>query len=275
MKITLAWAFGLFTFAAATNGQNLLTGTEIYRLNREAVVQIGTGNNFLGDGFIISPDGVIITANHVITTQESSFRQYLPNITVRIVRNGIANIVPAVPISAQISDDQVNFDSARIKIAASGLSHVTLGDWGEVDVGSQITILSSVPEQGIILMLQGPVSAKAPVANGLGPKLVETIWFHCPVRRGFSGSPIFNDKGHVIGIVDTKVFGISPALDDIRKKWMNTQTGPIRVQQTVMGVDIAQYNVELINNLDMNLISGLGSGVAIEYAKKQQEAKGK
>jgi hypothetical protein len=39
-----------------------------------------------------------------------------------------------------------------------------------------------------------------------------------------------------------------------------------------MGIDLTAAFLELTNNLDQNLISGLGSGVAIDYAKQQQGA---
>ena len=40
-----------------------------------------------------------------------------------------------------------------------------------------------------------------------------------------------------------------------------------------MGIDFATSFTEVINNLDQNLISELGSGVSIEYAKKYIPAK--
>lgn len=77
-------------------------------------------------------------------------------------------------------------------------------------------------------------------------------------------------SGHVIGIVDTKVFGISPALDTLRTNWVATRAGGGSV--SVFGVDLSGNFLEVINNLDQNLMSGLASGVAIEYAQKQQDA---
>jgi S1-C subfamily serine protease len=100
------------------------------------------------------------------------------------------------------------------------------------------------------------------------PLPVNTILFQAPVRNGFSGAPIFNSQGHVVGIEDTKVFGISPALDNLRTKWMATRGhGAV----AMMGIDVSASFLELINNLDQNLISGLGSGVAIDYAKRLRE----
>jgi S1-C subfamily serine protease len=98
----------------------------------------------------------------------------------------------------------------------------------------------------------------------LGPKPVDTLLFQAPIRNGFSGSPIFDSSGRVIGIEDTKVFGISPALGALRDKWAATLSGG---SVRIMGIDIAGSFTETINNLDQNLISGLGSGVAIHYAR--------
>jgi len=251
--------------------KHVLTGKGIYDANREAIVQIGIGNNFSGDGFIISANGLIVTANHVVATRESGLRKYADNLMVRVVRNGIPKIYPATPVESEISDNQVNFDSAILKINASGLPHVTLGDWNEVDVGDQIAIIPSFPGPEV-LMLQGIVSSKAAANDGLGPKLVNTIWFQCPIHNGFSGAPIFSSAGHVIGIVDTKVFGITPALDSLRSQWeAGSRSGTIMMT----GVNVSQSFLEMINNLDQNLVSGLGSGVSVEYAKQQEQAQGK
>jgi len=256
----------LLIVGGITNSHKMLTGKEIYGANRDAVVEIGIGNNFVGDGFIVSADGLIVTANHVVTTRESRFREYASNLLVRIVRNGEAKIYPASPIEPQVSDAQVNFDSARLKIEATGLPHVSLGNWNEIEIGSQVTLIAAFPGPEI-LILQCPVSGKAVAATDLGPKPVSTIWFQCPVRNGFSGAPIFSSKGHVVGIVTTKVFGISPALDTLRTQWAATRSkGSIRA----FGIDLSESFLDVINSLDLNLISGLGSGVDIEYSKQKE-----
>jgi S1-C subfamily serine protease len=118
-------------------------------------------------------------------------------------------------------------------------------------------------------MLQGTVSAKAAAQTSFGPNLVNTILFQAPIRNGFSGSPIFSRRGHVIGIQDTKVFGISPGLDKLRTKWTASRSSGAVL---IMGIDVGGNFLEMINNLDQNLISGLGSGVDITYAKELQKA---
>ena len=262
-KWTMKGILTVLSFAcliSATYCQTHLTGKDIYRTNCGAIVQIFAGNE-LGVGFITSADGQIMTANHVVATPQSGFRQYAEQIQVKVAGRSVS--VVAKPINEAPSQDQINYDSAVIKITATGLPHVTLGDWKGVDIGDTVTILPTFPGFGCML-LQGTVAGKGPLTTVLGPRPVNTIIFQAPIRNGFSGSPIFGKDGRVIGIEDTKVFGISPALGALRDQWQSTtQNGQIRM----FGIDIAGSFLQTINNLDQNLISGLGSGVAIEYAK--------
>jgi S1-C subfamily serine protease len=186
-------------------------------------------------------------------------------------------VYPAVPlIDPKISADQANFDYAFIKISGGEFPHVTLGNWSEIDIGSQLVVIPSFPGVGPAMMLEGTVSGKSQGLNpDFGPKTFDTFIFQCPVRKGFSGAPIFSSNGTVVGIVDTEVFGISPALDEQRKKWaaLTAPDAPVRVNVVFgNGADLGSSMLELTNNLDRNLISGLGSGIAIGYAKEQQAA---
>lgn len=266
MKSAVVLFAVLWVFAISTNAQKVLTRKEIYRINCKAIVQVYVnGTVFSGVGFIVSSDGLIITANHVVTTRESNFRQYASDI--KVVVYGKETPYEAMPFATQVSGEQANFDSAVLKINASSLPHVTLGKWDEVDIGDSVFVIPSFPGMGCI-MLEGGVANRAAFPTPFGPKPVNTILFQAPVRNGFSGAPIFNSQGHVVGIEDTKVFGINPALDHLRSGWMATRAlGRVEI----MGIDISASFLELINNLDQNLISGLGSGVAIDYARQLLE----
>lgn len=246
-----------------THAQKSLPSREIFESNRSAIVQIGIGDIFSGNGFIVSSDGIILTANHVVATQESQRKEYATNLVVVVS----GKPYPAQPIETTISENMVNFDFAFLKIKASNLPHLTLGSWDEVRVGDTVTIIPSWPGMGALL-LNGTVASQTDQQTFLGPSPVRTIIFQAPIRKGFSGSPIFSGQGHVIGIVDTLVFGISPALAELRNKWVGTRSSGARV--SLMGINIESSFTEIIDNLDHNLISGLGSGVDIAYAKKQQ-----
>jgi S1-C subfamily serine protease len=270
MKRTLT-VIAVCLLSLSAESQNVLTGKEIYRINCKSVVQIQTDEGF-GVGFIVSQDGLIVTANHVVTTRKSNFREYAGVINVAVF--GKPALYSATPVTAAVSDDQANYDSAIIRIKETKLPHVALGEWDSADIGDPVTIVASFPSFGCIL-LEGSVAVKGSIHNGMGPKPVNAIIFQSPIRNGFSGSPIFNSKGRVIGIEDTKVFGISTVLDEQRKKWVANNVPGAAVQVSIQmgpgGADVGASIVELINNLDQNLISGLGSGVDVTYAKKQQE----
>jgi S1-C subfamily serine protease len=250
--------------------QNVLTGKEIYRINCGAVVQIQTKDGTfegLGVGFITSADGIVMTANHVVTTRDSKFRRYVSDIKVWV--NGKADSYPATPIANQVSDDQANYDAAVLKIAAPGLPHVTIGNWSEIEIGDPLIIIPSYPGIGCI-MLNGIVALKGTAQTDLGPKPVNTVLFQAPVRNGFSGAPIFNSQGHVVGIVDTKVFGISQTLGELENKW-RAAAAPSNNQVLWGNINIPASFLEIITNLDQNLISGLGTGIDVSYANQQQE----
>lgn len=271
MKRALIAVVATFLFSLGAWGQNDLSSRGIYQRNREAVVQINVGQSFSGDGFLVSNDGIVATANHVVTTRDSHFREYYSGLTVVVFTGNTFKAYSAVPILSPISADQANYDFAFLKITGSDFKHVTLGDWNQIDIGSQLVIIPSFPNRGPSMMLEGTVSAKSQGLNpDLGPKPFNTFLFQCPVRKGFSGAPIFDSKGTVVGIVDTEVFGISPALDEQRKKWeaIKNPSAPVRTTVHFGQADLGDSMLGLINDLDQNLISGLGSGIDISYAKK-------
>jgi hypothetical protein len=55
----------------------------------------------------------------------------------------------------------------------------------------------------------------------------------------------------------------------LRNQWNSSRNGGGRVG--IFGIDLAGSFTQVIDNLDQNLISGLGSGVSIEYAKEIQK----
>lgn len=259
MKVATVLFACIFSFFAYA--QNVLSGKEIYGVSCKAIVQIKTDEGF-GVGFLVSSDGKIITANHVVTTRQSKFRHYAREIMVSVV--GKEKPYPAYPITKTPSENDTIFDSSIIQIEATDLPHLTLGSWDDVEVSDTVTVIPSYPTIGCIL-LQGIVSAKTHAVTDLGWKPVNTIIFQAPIRNGFSGAPIFDKMGRVIGIETTKIFGISPILNELRTKWAPANN----VGEIILnGGDLVTGLSELINNLDQNLISGLGSGVAIEYAKE-------
>lgn len=240
-----------------------LSPKDILAKNKDAVVQVFVNGIFSGTGFIISKDGLIVTANHVVTTSASEHSDLFSKITVTITRDHRDHYARAAfPVTPQSKIHDV----AVLKIEAADLPFVTLGDWNAVEDADPITVISSLLGYGSHLITTGIVSGKGEGLLPDKPAGIRTILFQAPIRNGFSGSPLFNSNGQVIGIVTTKVFGVTPHLDTIGQK-ARVQKG----QSAVSGIDIGGTVGELVDTLHFQLISGLGSAVDINYVKELQD----
>ncbi len=135
----------------------------------------------LGSGFIISADGFILTNAHVVEGAE--------DITVRLTdkREFRAKVVGA----------DRRTDIALLKIEATGLPRVALGDASRLRVGEWVVAIGS-PFGFDNSVTAGIVSAKGralPQEN-----FVPFIQTDVAINPGNSGGPLFNLRGEVIGI---------------------------------------------------------------------------
>ncbi len=135
----------------------------------------------LGTGFIISPDGYIITNHHVIAEADE--------ITVRFSdrKELIAKVVG--------SDERT--DIALLKVEAKGLPSVTLGQTSKLKVGEWVLAIGS-PFGFEATVTQGIVSAKERTLPD--DTYVPFIQSDVAINPGNSGGPLFNLAGEVVGI---------------------------------------------------------------------------
>jgi serine protease Do len=135
----------------------------------------------LGSGFIITNDGYILTNAHVV--------EGATEVTVKLTdrREFTAKIVGA----------DARSDIATLKIDASGLPAVSIGDPDKVKVGDWVAAIGS-PFGFENSVTAGIVSAKSralPDSN-----YVPFLQTDVAVNPGNSGGPLFNMQGEVIGI---------------------------------------------------------------------------
>ena len=143
-----------------------------------------------GSGFIISADGYILTNNHVVAGADT--------ITVRLDNK---KEYPAKIIG---SDQQS--DVAVIKIEATRLPFVPLGDSDAIDVGEWVIAIGSPFELSQTVTV-GVVSAKG--RNRVGINDYENfIQTDAAINPGNSGGPLLNIHGQVVGI-NTAIFSRS------------------------------------------------------------------
>lgn len=174
-------------------------GTPLDELFRRFQEQQGEGGepvtreaNSLGSGFIISPDGYVVTNNHVITGRGGT--EVVDKITVTLSdrREFEARVVGRDPLA----------DMALLKINATGLPYVRFGNSARVRVGDWVVAI------GNPFGLGGTVTAGIVSAlhRNIGASQYERyIQTDASINQGNSGGPLFDLDGNVVGI-NTAIF---------------------------------------------------------------------
>lgn len=142
----------------------------------------------LGSGTIISSDGYILTANHVVTGSDQ--------IKIAITGN-------KTEYTAKIVGTDPDTDVALLKIDAHGLPAITLGDSDELEVGDIVLAIGNpfdISQPGETpTVTMGIVSALG--RNGLGFNGYENfIQTDAAINPGNSGGALVDAQGRLIGI---------------------------------------------------------------------------
>ena len=186
----------------APAGQEM-TAAEVYAAYVNSTVGITTTavtTNFFGfrtasaasgSGFIISEDGYIVTNYHVIEDSESIKATTYDGTTYDAVLVGV---------------DETN-DVAVLKIDASGLSPVVLGDSDQLNVGDDVIAIGNPLGELTFSLTKGTVSAldrEITLSSGVTMTLIQT---DAAINSGNSGGALFNMYGEVVGITNAKYSG--------------------------------------------------------------------
>jgi serine protease Do len=138
----------------------------------------------LGSGFIVSPDGYILTNAHVVSDASE--------VTVTLTDRR--------EFSAKVVGIDKASDVALIKIAATGLPIVRFGDPSKLRPGQWAIAIGS-PFGFENSVTAGVISAIGrPLNDGSNSSYVNFIQTDAAVNPGNSGGPLFNIDGEVIGI---------------------------------------------------------------------------
>jgi serine protease Do len=198
----------------------------------------------LGSGFIISADGYILTNAHVVEAAEDI------NVKLNDKREFKAKVIG--------SDKRT--DVAVIKIEASGLPAVKIGDPERLKVGEWVLAIGS-PFGFESTVTAGIISAKGrslPQEN-----YVPFIQTDVAINPGNSGGPLFNLKGEVVGI-NSQIYsrtggfmGLSFAIPiDVAMDITNQLRTAGRVSRGRIGVVIQEVTKELAESFGLPKAAG-------------------
>ncbi|HET9958032.1 MAG TPA: trypsin-like peptidase domain-containing protein, partial [Polyangiaceae bacterium] len=133
----------------------------------------------LGTGFVVHPDGWIVTSLHVVG--------HGPEIVVTFEDGRELPVIEVINGSRQ-------HDLVILRVAAKGLPTLALGDSDRVRAGDSVVAIGH------------PLGLSDTVSNGLVSAVrqldsdLEVLQISAPIAPGSSGGPLFNEHGEVIGI---------------------------------------------------------------------------
>jgi serine protease Do len=198
----------------------------------------------LGSGFIISADGFILTNAHLVESADEIF----------------VRLTDKREFKAKVIGSDKRTDVALIKIVATNLPTVRLGDPGILRVGEWVVAIGS-PFGFDNSVTAGIISAKGrslPQEN-----FVPFLQTDVAINPGNSGGPLFNMKGEVVGI-NSQIYsrsggfmGISFAIPiDVAMDIQNQLRVSGRIRRGRIGVVIQEVTKELAESFGLSKPQG-------------------
>ena len=199
------------TVVNSNDGQPM-TAEELYAANLASCVGITvntevnifgqiTTSAASGSGFVLTQDGYIVTNYHVIedAAEDSS-------VTIDV---SFAN---GDKYTAKLVGGEQDNDVAIIKIDATGLQPVTLGDSDQLVVGENVYAIGNPLGEltysltdGIVSALDRLITTSSTNENGqTETTTLNVLQTNCAINPGNSGGPLFDSYGNVVGIVSAK-----------------------------------------------------------------------
>ena len=249
------------TVSVNTNEKH--TAAEVYSANVNSTVGINTSIDYnyygyettaaaSGSGFILTSDGYIVTNHHVVDGAKEVQVTTYDGTTYDAVIVGF---------------DESN-DLAVLKIEASDLTPVVIGNSDQMNVGDEVLAIGNPLGELTFSLTTGCVSAlnRSITINNQPMDLIQT---DCAINAGNSGGALFNLYGEVIGITNAK-YSNSSAIGEAAIENIGFAIPINNVKQTIdsiieNGCFIKPYIGVYVESIDSSNASsyGMDHGVGI------------
>jgi serine protease Do len=209
----------------------------------------------LGSGVIVSSDGYIMTNNHVINNAYS--------ISIRTSDNR--------KFPAKIIGKDPRTDIAVIKIDASGLKPIAIGNSDRLRVGEWVIAIGSPLGENLArTVTQGIVSAKGRAHVGLAD-YEDFIQTDAAINPGNSGGALVNINGELVGI-STAIASHAAGFEGIGFAVPSNMANRVftsliktgKVDRGYLGISIQDIDENIAKGMHMKTVEGVLVGTVID-----------
>ncbi len=204
-----------------------------------------------GSGFIVHPDGLVLTNKHVVFDPDSEYT--------------IITLDEKEYTGRVVSRDPVN-DVAVLKIDAKGLTTVRLGNSNRLEMGQTVVAIGNAlglftnsVSKGIISGLGRKISASMG-QDGQVENLRNVIQTDVAINQGNSGGPLINLDGEVIGINTAIIYGAQNIGFSLPINWAKADLEDIikhgRIIRPYIGLRYVMLNKELKDKYSLSVDYG-------------------
>lgn len=201
-KSSFALMLSVVTFCAVSITTNAQQLRDAFRRVNQSVVIVRTKRvelgqsadepmsivDGLGSGVLISNDGKVLTAAHVVQTAD-----------VAVVEFSDGQVINARVIGSDVQSDVALL---QLKEIPKGVIPAMLGDSDKVEVGDQVFVIGA--PYGISQTLSvGHLSGRHRLNRNNQSTSVEFLQTDASINTGDSGGPMFDMAGNIIGIVSS------------------------------------------------------------------------
>ncbi len=228
---------------------------------KREMVKIGGGS-----GFIISPDGIVLTSRHVVEDPDAEY-----TVIVEPTKKFPAKILARDPIN----------DIAILRINSNNLPYIELGDSEKIELGEEVVAVGNALGEFHDTVSAGIVSGLSRFIQATNnftqqaERLRGLIQTDAAINPGNSGGPLVDMEGKVMGINTAMVMGaqnigfaipINYAKKDLAEieKYGKIQVPFLGIKYIILSKEISEKNKLPVNYGALVVRETLGEGPVVK-----------